>query len=287
MLQALLPSGRRLTSCVLAAVLSVPASLAFAAGYDVLVGQSAGRLTAGFFAHGGVPPAGGFGFDYLANRNLYTADFGDFAGGPRKTDDPGFQSFAGALPADTLVYARGIGTLQFWTPSAPAWSSAAAGTFVRLDGAVPTDIATAYLFCEIGDEFLCNPALAAQFTLYEQGTRISGTGISGPNPALIDEAAPNGSFHAHLDWEIGKTGGTPANGAYLIGLSLAAPGYADSTPFSLLFNYGLTSAQFQTAYASLATPPLPAVPEPAVWVMLALGAALVARTAARKTKAGA
>lgn len=286
MMQAIVWPGRRLASCLLAAALSAPTSMAFGAGYDVLVGQSAGRLTAGFFAHGGVPPAGGFGFDYLANRNLYTADFGDFAGGPRKTDDPGFQSLAGALPAGTLVHARGIGNLLVWTPSAPAWGSAATGTFVRLDGAVPTDIATAYLFCQIGDEFLCDPALAAQFPLYEQGTRFSGTGISGPNPALIDDAASNGSFHAHLDWEIGKTGGTPATGAYLIGLSLAAPGYADSTPFSLLFNYGLTTPQFQMAYASLATPPLPPVPEPAAWVMLALGAALVARTAARRTKAG-
>lgn len=281
------PLHRQLTSCFLAGILCLPASFAFGAGYDVLVGQSGGALTAGYYTHGGVPPAGGFGFDYVANRNLYTADFGDFAGGPRKTDDPGFQAFAGTLAGGTLVSVRGVGNLQVWTPSAPVWNSAAAGTFVRLDGAVPTDIATAYLFCQIGDEFLCDPGLAAQFPFYEQGTRFTGSGIGGPNPALIDDAAPNGSFHAHLDWSIEKTGGTPDPAAYLVSFTLAAPGYVESTPVSMLFNYGLTAPQFQAAYASRATAPLPAIPEPGAWAMLALGSVLVARAAARRAAAAA
>jgi len=246
--------------------------------YDVLVGNSGGRLNAGFFSHGGAPPAGGFGVDFLTGQNLYPANFGDFAGGASKTNDPGFQGFAGSLTPGSLLYARGVGNLQYWSPGATAWSAAPAGALVRLDGAVPTDIVTAYLFCQTGDEFLCDPALAAQYPQYEAGTRFSGTGVSGPNPAIIDDASGNGSFHAHLDWAIENPAGLPASvsGAYLLTLQLESPGYQSSTPFKLLFNYGLNNTQFQQAFDSRVLAPLAPVPEPSSLAMMLAGLGLFA-----------
>jgi hypothetical protein len=268
----------------IAAVAALLPGVAAGALYDVLVGTSAGpvpgsRLTIGFFAHGGAPIGGGFSTDVITGYKLFPADFGDFAGGPRATDDPGFQAFAGTFGAGELVSARGLGGLQYWAPGTAQWSAPPAGEAVRLFGAVPTDIAVAHIFCQTGDPFLCDPGLAALYPFYAQGTAFSAAGVTGPNPTIIDAASGAGSFHAHLDWFIEQPGGSPSTGAYLLNLQLtAAPKYLDSEPFSIIFNYGLTPAQFQTALLSRTELPVvvPEIPEPASAATLLAGLALLA-----------
>jgi len=275
-----------LYAVLLGAAITASATL-HAQTYDVLVGSAGGRLTAGFFSHG-APPASGFGVDFLTGQNLYRANFGDFAGGASKTNDPGFQGFAGTLAPGALLFARGLGNLQYWSPGATSWSAAPAGALVRLDGAVPTDIVNAYLFCQIGDDFLCNPMLAGQYSQYEAGTRFSGTGVAGPNPAIIDDAAGNGSFHAHLDWAIENPNGAPASisGAYLLTMQLESPGYQSSAPFKILFNYGLNNTQFQQAFDSRTLAPLAPVPEPSSLVMMLAGLGLFAAWRGRSRRHG-
>jgi MYXO-CTERM domain-containing protein len=261
----------RTTASIALACIAITAQ---AATFDILVGSSSGRLTSGYYLHGSAPPAGGFSVDHLTGENLFPANFGDFAGGASKTNDPGFQGFAGAISPGALLYVRGVGSLQYWSPATPVWTAAPSASVLRLDGGVPTDIATAYLFCQIGDDFLCNPTLASQFGQYEAGTRFTGAGIAGPNPAIVDEASPSGSFHAHLDWSMENQNGTAASihGAYLVTLRLASPSYQDSAPLKILFNYGLSSTEFQQAYDSRVMAPVPEVP---TYALLAAGLGLI------------
>ncbi|SFW32550.1 PEP-CTERM sorting domain-containing protein [Nitrosovibrio sp. Nv17] len=236
-----------------------------AASYDILIGASGRQLTTSFFAHGALPPGGGFATDFASGQNLYPTDFGDFGGGPRATNDPGFQSFAGTLDPGAIVSIQGIGSLEYWAPATQAWSAPAGGELLRLHGAVPTDIALAYTFCQSGGP-LCDRALAEQYPFYAAGTVFSASGISGPNPAIVDDADSQGAFHAHLDWFIENPGGTPAPGAYLVTFAIVADGYQASEPVKVLFNYGLTEAQYLLAFDSRVQP----VPEPpAVGLMLA------------------
>ncbi len=276
-----------LVSAALAVILPGTAAGAL---YDVLVGTSAGpvagsRLTVGFFAHGGMPPGGGFATDVITGYKLFPADFGDFAGGPRATDDPGFQALPGTFAAGELVSARGVGPLQFWSPAGGNWSTPPAGEAVRLFGAVPTDVAVAHIFCQSGDPFLCDPGLAALYPFYAQGTAFSGGGVTGPNPAIIDAASASGSFHAHLDWFIERAAGSPSFGAYLLTLQLtAATKYLDSEPFSILFNYGLTPGEFQAAMLTRTQlSVVPEIPEPASAVLLLAGLAVMAGAARLKS----
>ncbi|MBA4144027.1 MAG: PEP-CTERM sorting domain-containing protein [Nitrosospira sp.] len=256
------------SGAALAAALAVPLT-GHSFSYDVLVGTASGQLTTGFLAHGGVPPGGGFAVDSITGQHLYPASFGDFAGGPRATNDPGFQGFTGTLPAGTIVSAQGMGYLEYWAPATPAWALPPSGEQVRLYGGIPTDISLAYVFCQTGG-LLCDPALAAQYPSYAQGTAFSASGVSGPNPAIIDDADAAGAFHAHLDWFIEQPGGTPATGAYLVTFALVADGYRASEPAKILFNYGLTDAQYQAAFDARVFSVTPPIPEPpAVLLMLA------------------
>lgn len=63
--------------------------------------------------------------DFASQRVLIPANFGDFAGGPYKTDDPGWVVAAGGLlPGEALCY-RALGQLQFWDNTRQRWSAAA------------------------------------------------------------------------------------------------------------------------------------------------------------------
>lgn len=249
----------------LTAVLVAPLT-GHAFSYDVRVGVSGGQLTTGFHAHGSLPPGGGFANDSVTGQNLYPTDFGDFSGGPSATNDPGFQSFAGTLAPGTIVSIQGIGSLEYWTPANQTWAAPSNGELIRMHGAIPTDIALAHTFCQSGG-MLCDPALAARYPFYAQGTHYSANGISGPNPAIIDDADSQGAFHAHLDWFIENPNGTPAPGAYLATFALVADGYLASEPVKVLFNYGLTDGQYMLAFESRIQP----VPEPSAAALMLAG----------------
>jgi hypothetical protein len=227
-------------------------------------------------------------FDHLTGHALFPGDFGDFEGGPKSTDDPGFQAFAGALSgsagARDYIGFRALGTLQQWTPSTG-----------DLDGGrqrcrcAPVRCGTAGRWPTPTSSRSINPRLAppgavAAFNLYSAGTLFTGSGITGPVTATIDDAGSNGAFHAHLDWYIE---GAAASGAYMVTLQLtddASIGgrglYVDSDPFQVVFNYGLSTAQYETAFLARALAP---VPEPAAWMAMLAGLCLCA-AAARRTR---
>jgi hypothetical protein len=254
------------------------ASLAHAIHFDVKVGLDGpavpgSTLTTGFF---GDLPITVLPIDVATGHSVFPADFGDFEGGPRSTDDPGFQAFAGALGANDVIGFRALGTLQQWDATRGTWADAQAGVGIRLYGGAPPEVAEAYLLYLTMPQFAPPDALE-NFLYYNAGTLFTGSGISGPSIALIDGASATGAFHSHLDWFI--EGDAPAT-AYMLTLQLtddASVGgrgiYEDSDPFHIVFNYGLAQAQYDAAFLSRVTP---AVPEPSAALMLMLGLGLLA-----------
>lgn len=253
--------------------------LAHAIHFDVRVGldgpvsTSGSQLTAGFF---GDLPITTLPVDTLTGYNVFPGNFGDFEGGARSTDDPGFQSFAGALAAGDVIGYRALGTLQQWDAASGTWSDAPAGIGIRLYGGAPPSVAEAYLTYLMMPRY-APPGALANYQYYMDGTLFTGAGISGPVTALIDGADASGTFHSHLDWFI--EGDAPAT-AYMLTLQLtddASIGgrgiYEDSEPFQVVFNYGLSQVQYDAAFLSRVTP---AVPEPSAAAMLALGLGLLA-----------
>lgn len=264
---------------------SIPQSIHFDVTISLDNGPVAGsRIVVG--AYGDLPFAS-LPIDQATGHYIFPGDFGDFEGGPRATDDPGFQAFAGALSgassARDLIGFEAIGGLAYWDPATGAWGDAADDVGIRLYGAVPPAVADAYLLYQL------NPALApagavSAYQRYESGTLFTADGVVGPARAAIDDASSSGAFHAHLDWFI--EGAAPA-GAYLLSLRLTdgqdiggRGRYVDSDPFYVLFNYGLSSAQYQTAFASRLMAP---VPEPGSWAMMGAGLAVLAWRTRRRS----
>ena len=155
------------------------------------------------------------------------------------------------------------------------------GVGIRLYGAVPPAVANAYIQSLINPR-LAPPGAAANFEFYSQGTLFTGAGIEGPVAATIDDANANGGFHAHLDWFI--EGAAPSS-AYMVTLQLtdaASIGgrgrYVDSDPFHVVFNYGLSAEQYETAFMSRVSLP---VPEPSSWALMVAGLVLTTGLARR------
>lgn len=167
---------------------------------------------------------------------VFEADFGDLGGGPYRTDDPGFDSDAGAFAMGTLINYSALGNLQFWNGS--AWAALVpASEFLRLDG-------------NLGEQ-----------------TRWHSTGVLGDTSGLVGQAGAAGQVHEHLDFSVARTGGgVPSVGAYLVQLQLVSPSYSSSAPFYMAFNRGLSEADFETAVGALA-----AVPEGQTWALMGLG----------------
>jgi hypothetical protein len=211
-------------------------------GSDIEVEIVANQLTVEGFS------ATAFG----TGHKIFEGDFGDFALGPHKTDDPGFDSHDGTFAAGQQLWYRGSGVLKFWNGA--TWGAAPAGKTFKIEDA-------------IGGETL--------FTL---------SGVANPLGA-VGQANVNGVVHAHLDLSINNAGPNPTPaGAYLITLSLTSfesnsitpTGYLDSDPFHLVMNHGLSAANFENAVAALA------VPEPEAYAMLLAGALLVGAAARRQ-----
>lgn len=170
---------------------------------------------------------------------IFEGDFGDLAGGPFKTDDPGFDSEAGTFAAGTRINYRALGSLQFW--NGMAWSAAVPNSeFVQVEG-----------------------------NLGEASRWLVG-GLSGDLSGLIGQAGSGGLVHEHLDISVGRPGGAPAVGAYLIHLQLTSASLTSSVPYYLALNQGLSSDNFEGAIGALAP-----VPEPETWWLMGVGLAAV------------
>jgi hypothetical protein len=235
---------------------------------------------------------GSLPYTHDTGRLIVPGNFGDAAGGPFSTDNPGFQSFRNDFGAFEEMSFRAIGTLQYMAPGASDWVAAAPGGGIRLYGSIPDDIVFDYVYNELrGDEY----------AFYEAGTFFTGAGIQGPASAPIGAASALGAMHYHLDWYLE---GTARNntGAYLIEMQLfssatsgGAEKYLPSDTFHILFNHGITTAQYADALKTLTVAPVVeapitvspvvvSVPEPASVAMLALGGALLAGQVARRRR---
>ncbi|MEX2963346.1 hypothetical protein [Microbulbifer sp. TYP-18] len=203
-----------------------------------------------------VDSAGTFPLSVDTGNIVVPADFGDFAGGPHKTDDPGWVVNAGDLAPGENLWFRALGALRYWDPNLEAWGSPVNGERVRYFGAIPIEVL-------LGND-------PDELAFYEQGTIWSNAGIEGPIESPIDQAAPDGSIHTHLDFcveaadgdcslsGIGHTG-NPSTGAYLIELQLfsdagAGEKYRTSRPIQVLLNNGLAGDQCGTAINALIQP---------------------------------
>lgn len=250
------------------------ASFAQAVHYDVRVDTSNGPVAGskiGIDFYGDFDLAGKLPVDTQTGYKIFPGYFDDLEGGPRLTDDPGFQSFANTFKYGEEIHFRALGNLSYWDPNTGLWGDATSGATVTLYGAIPADVWVNYMLNP------GNATYAAQYNHYAGGTIYNADGISGPQTAGIDAASRNGTFHSHLDWALSRS--APA-GAYLLTLQIWSPAmengeqkYIDSDPFHVLFkSAGINQAQYDEAFnLRIATP----VPEPGTWAMLGSGLGLL------------
>ncbi|MCB5186615.1 PEP-CTERM sorting domain-containing protein [Methylobacillus caricis] len=266
---------------MLATVLLGYASLAQAVHYDVRLGTSNGamagsKITIDFY--GDYDLAGKLPVDTKSGYKIFPGYFDDLEGGPRLTDDPGFQSFSNTFLYGEEVHFRALGSLSYWNPATSSWGEASAGSSVTLYGGIPVD---AWL------NYMLNPGnatYAAQYNYYAGGTVYTADGIGGPETALIDGASQNGTFHSHLDWKLSDS--APA-GAYMLTLQVWSPAlvngeqkYVDSDPFHVVFkSAGISQAQFDQAFEQRIAA---AVPEADAWAMLLLGLGVIGTYGSRR-----
>lgn len=187
--------------------------------------------------------SGRIAIEFGDEGRVFEGDFGDFAGGPDETDDPGFGSEVdeglGVDPGDIIGY-KVLGPLNYHDGSAFAATSAS----MALGNAGGVDITV------------------------DAGTLAAG--------GLIGQADSAGDVHTHIDFAINSTAPT---GAYGLLLSLTAfdssmqpkPGIADSEPFYIVFNRGLDEVVFEEAVGAFAA----TIPEPASLMLASIGAAVV------------
>ena len=171
------------------------------------------------------------------NATLFEADFGDLFGGSYRTDDPGYDADTdhGAFGAGNWLWFQGIGSLRFWNGS--AWSNAVPnGEHIDIDDAL------------------------GYTSIFSTAGISNATGV-------IGEFDSFGDLHEHLDMAIRDSSNAlvGSTGAYWITLSLfeTAPNsqvaLATSSNFDIIFNRGLSEANYEAAVAAV---PLPA----AVWM---------------------
>lgn len=210
-------------------------------------------------AYGGkilIDPELDFPLNVATGSTVVPADFGDFAGGPHKTDDPGWVVNAGNLLSGENLWFRALGHLQYWDPALNQWGETPAGERVRYFGAIPATV------------FIRNDP--EELAFYQQGTIWSAGDLVGPLESPIDQAANDGSIHTHLDFCLeaangdcsqpgnGHTG-NPARGAYLITVQLFSDAgvgdkYIPSRPIQVMLNNGLNDTECGAAISALITP---------------------------------
>lgn len=217
---------------LMAASMPVLAEEAHLHAGDIELQVDGGKLV----AHGAVHSQFGTGY------SIFESDFGDFAGGPYRTDDPGYDSVEGTFANLDIINYRALGSLWFWNGTSWGNSVTNAET-IRLDGN------------------------------YGEETFWSTAGVTGDVSGLVGQAGTDGKIHEHLDMRINApVGSLPTTGAYFVTLQLTSDNYSSSDPFLIVFNNGLDAGAFELAVDALVTP----VPEPETYAMLLAGLGLIA-----------
>ncbi len=226
-----------------------------------------------------IDAAGDFPVEAGTGKSVIPADFGDFAGGEHKTDDPGWVVGAGDMLDEEFLWFRALDSLRYWDKELQQWLTAPPdGERVRFFGATPPDV-----------EVFGTPEEKA---FYLEGTIWSSDGLSGPQEAPIEDF--NGGIHAHFDFCVeahdgdctqpgSSATGSPSIGAYLIELQLfskevATNGmqqkYIDSQPIKVMLNNGLVAAECSAAIGALVLPDTVAddsTPLPAAGILIMTG----------------
>lgn len=205
-----------------------------------------------------------FSVEASTGRTIVSANFGDFAGGPHKTDDPGWVVSAGNLLSGEFLWFRALGSLRFWDKEQQLWlDNPPNEERVRYFGAIPPEVVI-----NGTDE---------DNAFYAKGTIWSAEGLEGPLEAPIEQAADvetGDAIHAHLDFcvedntgdctirRLGFTG-SPAVGAYLIEIQIFSNAvtenglqqkYFDSPPIKIVLNNGLVADECSAAIGALVVP---------------------------------
>ena len=225
-------SSATLTPLALAFALSLGAPSAFAAGLHE--GDVLPRLVDGTIV---IDDLDDKEVDFVSGLPIFESDFGDFAAGPFETPDPGFDHEAGEFTPGTLLAFRTVRPLEFWNGS--AWTGSTA-TISVID------------------------AVGKVVNITSADSSVGGFGLI----AMVDG---DGNVHQHIDYKINAGA---AVGAYAVALSLfglladqTTPVYTESAPYMVIFNRGLSTADFETAVAARV------VPVPAAAWLLASGIA--------------
>lgn len=227
--------NKHFAKLVIGSSLMLGAQLAYAADEHLHTGDIEIEVEAGkLHTHGAAENQAGTGYA------IFESDFRDLAGGPYKTDDPGYDSVDGTFAVGAVINYNAIGNLWFW--DGMTWSSTVANNEkIRLDG-------------NLGEE-----------------TIWTSTGTSGDLTGLVGQAGSDGKIHEHLDMRvIAPTGFLPTTGAYYITMYLSGTGLENSDPYLIVFNNGLAEEDFEASVAALA-----AIPEPESYVLMLAGLAFI------------
>ncbi len=227
---------------------------------DVAVSMANGRLVTDFCVPGtdgcdrlrvldllGIPE-GQLPLDQVSGQQIFVADFGDFQGGPFRSDNPGFRAAAGHLPANLLLRYRALGTLEFWDPASPGWAVSVPGDArLRLAGGLRQDLNFS------NDPAVCGGLPFCTVTEFaESSTLFTTGGIAGDASLIIDATDRTGALHTHHDFQVegpdGALGGP--TGIYLVEMQIEADGLLASRPFYFMFNRGLSTAAFGDALSA-------------------------------------
>ena len=160
---------------------------------------------------------------------VYRGTFPTSGFGAQFTIQPGFASEsdigAGIGGGDEIVY-NVLDDLYFWDGITMDFQTPAAGTQIRI-GNVGTSVPDTIVHATSGVQL----------------------GSFSPDTNRIGAAGGTGEFHSHVDFTLEPPGGSPADGVYGLKVSLStdAAGIADSDPFFLAFNFGLSAALFDQA----------------------------------------